>query len=332
MLGCLAGTWHGMEAGGPGGLHGGTALDRLMPGPEALPRIRADIDGYNSERPRVARQARMRLAASFAGWALVSAAICWPLVVGGYGRLFGLACVAMLFGGYVLYYRAIVARDGFRQALRDRLLPSLFGFVDELRYSHAGSPRFLERMPGNEFLRRTDSRHRDMLSGSHDGFDFTLCEMELSVGSGSKREVTFDGVIVAFQQEDGFPGTLLAAKRPGRLARAIRGLFEDGRLTEVRSGDDGVDASHEFRTDNPQAAGPRVAAMAKALDYLADVWPESVVRIALRHKDGFLLVPTKKDFFELPPIGVPLDFERHVQPMMADLITLLSTARLVSRI
>lgn len=309
-----------------------TALDRLMPGPGALARIKAEIDGYNAERPRVARQAQMRLAASFAGWALVSAAICWPLFVGGYSRLFGLACVAMLFGGYVLYDRAIVARDGFRQALRDRLLPSLFGFVDELRYSHAGSPRFLERMPGNEFLRRTDSCHRDMLSGSHDGFAFTLCETELSVGSGSKREVTFDGVIVAFQQENGFPGTLLAAKRPGRLARAIRGLFEDGRLTEVRSGDDGVDASHEFRTDNPQAAGPRVAAMAKALDYLADVWPEGVVRIALRHKDGFLLVPTKKDFFELPPIGVPLDLERHVQPMIADLMTLLATARLVSRI
>ncbi|PPJ46572.1 hypothetical protein C0075_13000 [Rhizobium sp. KAs_5_22] len=309
-----------------------TALDRLMPGPDALARIRAEIDGYNAERPRVARQAQMRLAAYFAGWALVSAAICWPLVVGGYGRMFGLACVAILFSGYFLYDRAIAARDGFRQTLRDRLLPSLFGFVDDLRYSSNGSSRFLERMPGNEFLRRTDSRHRDLLSGTHEGFAFTLCETELSVGSGSKREVTFDGVIVAFQQENGFPGTLLAARRPGRLAKAIRGLFDDGRLTEIKSGDDGIDASHEFRSDDPQSAMPRVAAMAKALDYLSDVWPEGVVRIAVRHKDGFLLVPTKKDFFELPPIGVPLDFERHVQPMIADLMTLLATARLVSRI
>ena len=52
------------------------------------------------------------------------------------------------------------------------------------------------------------------------------------------------------------------------------------------------------------------------------------MRIALNQRQCYLLVPTKKDFFELPPIGVPLDFERHVQPMIADLMTLLATARL----
>jgi len=165
--------------------------------------------------------------------------------------------------------------------VRDRLLPAVFGFVDDLRYAGSGSPRFLKRMPGNEFLRRTHS------------FRFTLCETELSIGNGSKRQITFTGVVVAFQQENGFPGTLLAAKRPGRLAKAIRSLFEEGTLSEVKSGDAGIDASHEFRTDDPQAAGSRVAAMAKALDYLAGTWPDGVIRIALRHKDGFLLVPTQ---------------------------------------
>ena len=307
-------------------------LDRLMPGPEALARIRAEIDGYNGQRAQVARQTWIRLVLLLGGWALISVAICWPLVVAGNSQAFGLACVAILFSGYFLFDRAMAPRRQFRQTVRDRLLPAVFGFVDDLRYAGSGSPRFLERMPGNEFLRRTHSRHRDLFSGRYDGFRFTLCETELSIGNGSKRQITFTGVVVAFQQENGFPGTLLAAKRPGRLAKAIRSLFEEGTLSEVKSGDAGIDASHEFRTDNPQAAGLRVAAMAKALDYLAGTWPDGVIRIALRHKDGFLLVPTQKDFFELPPIGTPLDFDVHVRPMIADLVTLVSTARLVSRI
>ena len=310
----------------------GTEMDRLVPPPEALARMRAEIDGYNGQRAEVTRQTWIRLVLLLGGWALVSVAVCWPLVVAGNSQAFGLACVAILFCGYFLFDRAMAPRRQFRQTMRDRLLPAVFGFVDDLSYTGRGSPRFIERMPGNEFLRRTHSRHRDQFTGRYDDFAFTLCETELSIGNGSKRQITFNGVVVSFQQEDGFPGTLLAAKRPGRLAKAIRGLFEDGTLSEVRSGDGGIDASHEFRTDRPEAAGSRVAVMAKALDYLAGVWPEDVIRIALRHKDGFLLVPTHKDFFELPPIGTALDFDAHVRPMITDLVTLVSTARLVSRI
>ncbi|MFN7010914.1 MAG: hypothetical protein ACK4PN_12870 [Allorhizobium sp.] len=309
-----------------------TVRDRLMPAPETLARIRAEIDAYNARRAQVVRQTRLRLAMGLGGWTLLSLALCWPLVVAGHSQAFGLACLAVLLGGYFVFDRAMAPRRRLRQSVRDRLLPAVFGFVDDLRYSVGGLPRFLERMPGNEFLRRTHSRHRDQLSGRLDGFAFTLSETELSVGQGGKREITFIGIAIAFVQETGFPGTLLAAKRPGRLARAIRGLLEDGRLGAVKSGDDRIDASHEFRTDNPEAALPRVAAMAGALDRLSGLWPDGVIRIALRHKDGFLLVPTGRDFFELPPLGTPLDFEAHVRPMMDDLLALVSTARLVSRI
>ncbi len=309
-----------------------TVRDGLMPAPETLERIRAEIDAYNAQRARVLRQTRLRLALGLGGWTLLSLGLCWPPVAAGHSQAFGLACVALLFGGYFVFDRAMAPRRRLRQSVRDRLLPVVFGFVDDLRYSVGGVPRFLDRMPGDEFLRRNHSSHRDQISGRLDGFAFTLGETEFSVGHGGKREITFIGIAIAFVQEAGFPGTLLAAKRPGRLARAIRGLFEDGRLGAMKSGDDRIDASHEFRTDNPEAALPRVAAMAGALDRLAGLWPDGVIRIALRHKDGFLLVPTGKDFFELPPLGTPLDVEAHVRPMIDDLLALVSTARLVSRI
>ncbi|WEZ83248.1 hypothetical protein P6U16_20775 [Rhizobium sp. 32-5/1] len=72
--------------------------------------------------------------------------------------------------------------------------------------------------------------------------------------------------------------------------------------------------------------------MVSALDYLSGVWPTDVVRIALSGHECFLLVPSKKNFFELPDIAHDINFDAHVRPMIRDLVTLLVTARLVSRI
>lgn len=305
----------------------------LMPDAAALAAVEAEIAGYNALRPQVARDAIWRMVLYMGGWALVSALISWPLVTGGHSNVFGFVFVGIVFSGYYVYDQAISQRKGFQQALRDRMLPVIFGFVKDLHYSNGRTPRFMNRMPGEELVRRTRSTHGDTITGVYDGLAFTLSETELAVGSGKHKEVTFKGVIVYFQQEKPFTSELLAAKRPGRFSQAMRGLFGDrSKLMEVKSGDVFIDASHEFRTDNPTEAASRVAAMAKALGYLSEVWRDGVMRIAIQRGDGFLLVPSTKDFFELPPIDVPLDFDAHAKPMIRDFVTLLATARLVSRI
>ena len=48
--------------------------------------------------------------------------------------------------------------------------------------------------------------------------------------------------------------------------------------------------------------------------------------------DAFLMVPTKRNFFELPGPREDIDWERHVRPMIRDLMTLLAVAQLVCRI
>jgi hypothetical protein len=44
------------------------------------------------------------------------------------------------------------------------------------------------------------------------------------------------------------------------------------------------------------------------------------------------LLPTFKDFFELPPPSTPLDYKAHVEPIIADMASLIATAALVRKI
>jgi len=54
--------------------------------------------------------------------------------------------------------------------------------------------------------------------------------------------------------------------------------------------------------------------------------------VALSGSDGFLLMPRSKNFFELPHISEPIDYNRHVAPMITDLGAMLATAALVRKI
>ena len=49
-------------------------------------------------------------------------------------------------------------------------------------------------------------------------------------------------------------------------------------------------------------------------------------------RDGFLLLPVTKNFFELPGISTPLDYKAHIEPMVADMVALLATASLVRKV
>ncbi len=62
--------------------------------------------------------------------------------------------------------------------------------------------------------------------------------------------------------------------------------------------------------------------LAQALKWLGETRPENPSRVALKDRDGFLLIPLSKNFFELPGISQPLDYKGHVEPMVADMAAL----------
>jgi hypothetical protein len=104
-------------------------------------------------------------------------------------------------------------------------------------------------------------------------------------------------------------------------------------MQDLSSGVPELDAAYEFRTDNIEAARPLVTGrLAQALKWLGETWPDDPARVALNGSDGFLLLPQTKNFFELPAISVPLDYTRHVAPMIAEMGAMLATAALVRKI
>ena len=305
----------------------------LMPKDAALEAVRAAVAEYNAARPKVARDMYLNVTLVLGVYLLFSALLLY-LVATQIEKDWTLVTLGVLvFGATLAWKFAVGPAKRFQQGLRDRMLPLVFGFIGEVQYVHGATPRFLSGMPGKEFVPRDRSEHGDMIAGVHEGLAFTLSETEMSTGSGKSRQTTFKGVIFHFEREEAFPGLLVAVRKPNAMHRFMRDLFGGGALALVTSGNPEVDAFHEFRTDRAEAATPIVqGALAKALDYLSSVWRDDVVRLALRGRDCYLLVPAKKDFFELPPVDTPIDFERYIRPMIRDLVTLLATAQLVRRI
>ena len=305
----------------------------LMPGAEVLTGLSEEIGRYNETRPAEAGALFGRQMLFMGTYAVVVLFVIYLVLQNGAPEALQWVLVGTAMSGWFIWDFALKPAREFQQTLRDRMLPMIFGFVERVRYYHGSAPGFMTSMPGNELVRRTRNVHRDTIAGRYEGLDFTMTETELSTGSGKSKETTFLGVIFHFRHETGFPGLLIATKKPNAVSLFFRDFFDSSGLQTVTSGIISVDEQHEFRTNNPQAATPIVqGALAKALDYLASVWPDGIVRIAMKNQDCYLLVPSKKDFFELPGIRTPIDFDIHVRPMIRDLVTLLATARLVERI
>ncbi|GLR49239.1 hypothetical protein KYK30_11105 [Shinella yambaruensis] len=305
----------------------------LMPKEGSLDALHGAVAEYNAARPKVARDMYVTVTLLLGVYLLFSVLVLYLVATQIEEDWTFVTLAALIVGGTFVWKFAVAPAKRFQQTLRDRMLPLVFGFVDEVQYVHGATPRFIAGMPGKEFVQRDRAVHGDMIAGVHEGLAFTLSETELSTGSGKSRQTTFKGVIFHFLREEEFPGLLIAARKPNAVHRFMRDLFGGSRLALVTSGNVEVDVSHEFRTDRAEAATPIVqGTLAKALDYLASVWRDDVVRLALTGRECYLLVPTRKDFFELPPVDTPIDFDRYIRPMIRDLVTLLATAQLVRKI
>lgn len=311
----------------------------ILPDEARLKAIRRDIDAYEAERVSARRGVFWRLPLGLLLLFSGVGGLAWSLnaLASPYEQWLSTPHVflyAAAFAGFWLTVNwATRPARRMQQAFRDRVLPLAFGFVEGVRYTNGEEPASFARLPRSVLPHFDRRRFDDGLSGRHAGFAFDLVEAELADRDGKTEHVRFKGVIVAFALETAFPGELVATRKAGRTPSFLRDLFGPPALDTVDSGDAALDAIYDFRTDNAEAAGPLVRGdLAQALAWLGEAWPDEPGRLALKGSDGFLLLPTERNFFELPPVAEPLDYRTHIAPLIADLGRLLATAALIRKV
>lgn len=304
----------------------------IMPAGAVLDAVKAAIADYNSGRPAMVQDLQRRGLSMITPYAIIAIVVVIgilvsverPVVLG-----FIIPLLAAI-GWYVRHEAGRPMRD-FRQSLRERLLPKIFAFAGPVKYANGISPQFMRRLPTPGLVRFKGAIYDDLIAGVYDGMDFTLCEMRLTTGDDNKT--VFKGVIVYFNPANAFPGRLFAAKRVEGLQGFFDDLFADRSLTTITGDRGDLDHLYVFRTDRPDDAGPLLTgAIIPVLDHLAKDWPDGLPRLGLAGADAFLMVATEKDYFELPDMHHDISYEHHVLPMIRDLVSLLSAARLVSQI
>ncbi|MBX3577258.1 MAG: DUF3137 domain-containing protein [Rhizobiaceae bacterium] len=312
---------------------------QFMPGGDTVARIVGDLERYEQERRDAHRKVQWRVPVFLGVFVVVvvALAIAFNSFADPQEQWFSTPHVFLYFGALVaaffIYSAAMSPATKLQQSFRDHLMPIALGFVDNLRYQKGRTPDSIDRLPDQTvgtFNRRTFD---DVFSGRYEGFPFELYEATLSHKAGKSESTRFRGVVVAFETITPFPGLLVATRKSGQVTKFFQNMFGGGGLKELQSGDAGLDDAYDFRTDHPDAALPLVTGrLAQALRWLGETWPDDAARIALRGRDGFLLLPLTKNFFELPGISTPLDYKAHIEPIVADMVSLLATASLVRKV
>lgn len=311
----------------------------FLPDAEALARIRRDVIAYERDRQAAHRSVRWRMPL-FVGIALVGIALlAWGFngIADANEQWTSAPHVFLYVAGLVAILIAISAAGAPERARQKRiradLLPTVFGYIGDLHYAQGHTPAGFEALPRQATGAFNRERFDDVFSGVHSGFPFELYEAQLLQKDGKVESMQFHGVVTSFHLETPFPGLLVATRKGNQVVSFFKGLFGAAALDTLESGVPELDRDYDFRTDNVEAALPLVRGdLARALQWLAEAWPEEPARIALHGANGFLMLPTSKNFFELPPVSVPLDFDMHIRPMIGDMATLLATAGLVRKI
>lgn len=314
-------------------------MSEIEPNEAAIGEIRAALDNYETARDVAHRRLRILVPLALVPAGLLAIYGLWNLVLsselpfGGDDRMgfaFNTLLVVVILAAGGIWLAHGPARR-LQQSLRDRLLPSLFGFIGDVEYSHGSTPFTFDYLPKAALPSHTSREFGDVLRGRHDFMRFELFELRLLDRGRKSDKTVFDGVALAFDIPTAFDGVLLATPRVGAVAGLLRFLFA-APLSTIETGDELLDVAFEFRTDNPRDAHALVTGpLAKALAAARRDWGDGPPRLALAGQVGFLLMPGTKDFFELPPVETAIDYDLHVQPMLGDLSRLLATAAHVRR-
>jgi Protein of unknown function (DUF3137) len=310
----------------------------IMPGPETRAKAEAAVADYNAYRPASQMAVYRNIGLVLVPGGLLFAWIVWLIVTSGGGKnspqaflLTGMI-LALIWGAPKLWQWAWQPATEAQQRARDRIIPQVFGFVENLRYRHGFTPDFMRAMPAKSILRFTRIQHDDMITGVHDGVAFSLAECEFWLHEGKSETKEFQGAVFHCKAPTSFPGLLLVSKKLSSRARFWRGGPDDNHIPEIFPDDGAVERVHSVRSDNPAAAKALVNGnLGGALRRLDRAFADGVPRLILSKDDIFLMVPSEKNFFELPGIGVEVDYKAHVEPIVRELAMLLATVALVRK-
>lgn len=307
-------------------------IEQFMPNAGTVAAIEKDVATYNKRRAHeVARLTNRR------------PAVITIYVVG----ILVLAYAAYLATGTVTWFHYMLAglgigffpcldkwiradADWTQQRFRDHMLPVMFGFIQDFRYSHGAAPRSFDRLPREMVPSHNRTSFDDMLTGTIEGARFELCEMKLAQKSKNSDVVVFQGVMLQCSLRTPFPGTLVATRKIGDFKRFFRDLFGRGGLSEIVSGDGRLDDLYEFRTDRRGEARRLLAGpLGEMLNALWREWPGDTAQVGIRDDDVFLMLPTSRNFFELPSIDAEISYATDLAPMMRQIARFLSIAAMV---
>src|SRR4029079_19421167 len=73
---------------------------------------------------------------------------------------------------YFVYVGAMRPATRLKQSFRDRVLPVIFGFVDDLHYTNGKTPESFDRLPHAAVGGFNQKTFDDVVSGTYDGFAF----------------------------------------------------------------------------------------------------------------------------------------------------------------
>ena len=304
---------------------------------EARAAVTREVAAYNGEQAAVAADRIRRL------WLFILPTIAATLVLAFLassldpddGWLSGFNVAIYMFGALATFFAWDIAEKPakrLQQGLRDRILPPVFSFLDGVTYANGVTPRSAESLPKAAIGTYNRTTIGDVVSGTLDGVPIEVFEATYRHKAGKSETVAFRGLVVGTALAKPFPSTLVALRRSGDVTRWFREMFSSGMAT-IDFTNPAIAEAFEVRAGDETAARRLVdGTLAKALAFLRDAWPEGQPRLALNGDFGFILLPTFRDFFELPKIGTPIDVGGHIEPMSAELGRLVSLARLVSRI
>jgi len=294
--------------------------------------MQAQIDAYNKARPAIYDSCMKRGLVALAAYTAFAVLIAYYVQALGVGaKNMVLVAGGLLLGGGALWVFMWSPMERHRTALRERLFPKLFSFIDDVTYQKNPKPGFLRHVSELNLVRYSEASNDELIAGRHEGMDFALLETTLKIGN-KKKDVVFRGLIFHFRLADPFPGMLVAAKRGGWWERTMKDFWRTGPSLEMTSGNRQLDESHQFYSDNRQAARPIIVGpLTSVLTWLGNEWHGGDVRIALAGEHGYLMLPSDHNYFSLPGGDQDVDYNRHVKPLVRELVMALAVAHVVDR-
>ena len=311
---------------------------KIMPDAAARARAVNAVTEYNAERPKSQMAVYRNIGLFLVPGALIYGWVAWLLVTSGAGKnspqTFILAgmMLSVVWGGQKLWSWVWQPATDLQQGARDQLIPQVFSFVENLRYRHGLEPAFMRYLPAKSIVQHTRIQYAVKITGAHDGVAFSLCECLFWLHQGKSERVTFQGAIFHCKAPQSFPGLLVVSEKLTDSSRFWFGGPDDKHIPEVHMDEGRIKRVHSVRSTNPVAAKALLDGnLGRTLVWLDGAWPDGVPRLVLSKDDIFLMVPSNKNFFELPPIGTDADYGAHLEPMVRELAMLLATGGLVRK-